>query len=108
MSGDVDLVVVGISNSIARPIHILIFNKGLTLLRHEYNVTAERWRDMILDAIHYRQDYGMAQQTYVASLGVLQLIGYRSQSAENHVGMFDRLVSKKADLKLMTHLRGLA
>lgn len=63
MSGDVDLVVVGISNSIARPIHILIFNKGLTLLRHEYNITAEKWRDMILNAFHYRQNYGMVHPT---------------------------------------------
>lgn len=63
MSGDVDLVVVGVSNSIARPIHILIFNQGLTLLGHEYNITAERWRWMILNAFHNRQNQGMAQPT---------------------------------------------
>lgn len=50
MSGDVDLVVVGVSNSIARPIHILIFNQGLTLLGHEHDITAKRWRWMIHNA----------------------------------------------------------
>ncbi len=32
-------------------------------------------------------------------LGVLQLIGYRSLSADNRLGMFDRRSLEKADLK---------
>lgn len=41
VSSDIDLVVVGVSHSIARTTHVLIFNQGLALFGHQHYVTVE-------------------------------------------------------------------